>query len=621
MTTKRAAIYCRVSTERQARDEKTSLERQEQNCRQRAFEDGLHVEEQYVVHDPFSGSVDAVDRKKLQALFAGAERGAFDVVITDLIDRTSRGGIFEFADICQRFLRFGVTPIWATDREIDLSTPTGQLIAAAKAWGANQEMLAISRRSKQGKQGRIAQGMLARECLPYGYRWTDATQTMYEPDPTTAPVVRRIIVTLAEGGSATQLMITLSAEGIPPPRKAWSLNTITYIARNPIYKGERVQRRFVTKPRDQQDRRQRGLKTKRTVEKRDMTEWLVTPVPALVDAATWARANAQLERNRWHKHKMPKRYTAEEVLLYGGFVRCAHCGRALNPKRRSESAARGAHNSRPWFYVCSKAKPISDGRCPGAAILCPTVDTLVWREACKLIRDEHYLRSLLEKSDDVWSPETQIAHYQQLLEDLDGKDRSIASELTRLAGKTGLEQIRVHLEQDAIHNAELRDGYQARLADAERQLEEQATRSERVQGFAQWAAEHADSLDDLTAEQRREILQHVHPTVFVARKGSERPRLSLIFSVTEQAAARLDPQTLYKSEQWRDASGDFYTVYVDEYTDGNNDALRGNTLDLTLVEAAPMSVEDDDTASRDNPIRMSARSAAGELRSAEGSCS
>jgi hypothetical protein len=140
------------------------------------------------------------------------------------------------------------------------------------------------------------------------------------------------------------------------------------------------------------------------------------------------------------------------------------------------------------------------------------------------------------------------------------------------------------------------------------------SRSERVQGFAQWAAEHADSLDDLTAEQRREILQHVHPTVFVARKGSERPRLSLIFSVTEQAAARLDPQTLYTSVQWQDASGDFYMVYVDEYTGGNSDALHGPTLDLTRVDAAPMRDEDDDTASRDNPIRMSAHYAAGEPR-------
>jgi hypothetical protein len=86
--------------------------------------------------------------------------------------------------------------------------------------------------------------------------------------------------------------------------------------------------------------------------------------------------------------------------------------------------------------------------------------------------------------------------------------------------------------------------------------------------------------------------------------------MSLIFSVTEQAAARLDPQTLYSTVQWQDASGDFFTVYVDEFADGGNDTLRGD-LDLTNVAAAPVG---GDTASRDNPVRMSERCALGELR-------
>src|SRR5262249_3952658 len=111
----------------------------------------------------------------------------------------------------------------------------------------------------------------------------------------------------------------------------------------------------------------------------------------------------------------------------------------------------------------------------------------------------------------------------------------------------------------------------------------------------------------------RGILEHLHPTIFVARKGSGRPRMSLISSVTEQAAARLDPQTLYTTVQWQDASGDFFTVYVDEYPDGNSDALRGD-LDLTNVEAAPIWDEDDGTASRDNPKGMSERYASGELK-------
>jgi Recombinase len=102
-------------------------------------------------------------------------------------------------------------------------------------------------RSQRGKEDRIAPVQLAREYCPYGLRWTDATHEAYEPDPTTAPIVFRIFAALAEGGSATQLMNAFNIGGIPSPRKPkdgrrltlWSLSSVTYIARNPIYKGER----------------------------------------------------------------------------------------------------------------------------------------------------------------------------------------------------------------------------------------------------------------------------------------------------------------------------------------------------------------------------------------------
>src|SRR5947209_6597296 len=69
-------------------------------------------------------------------------------------------GVNDFVDICQRFLRFEVTPIWATDRDIDLSTSNGQMFAAMKAWVAQQEKEAIMRRFRRGRQDRIAAGKL-----------------------------------------------------------------------------------------------------------------------------------------------------------------------------------------------------------------------------------------------------------------------------------------------------------------------------------------------------------------------------------------------------------------------------------------------------------------------------
>jgi site-specific DNA recombinase len=167
--------------------------------------------------DASSGSLESSERAALQRLLHAAERGAFDIVIMDLIDRTSRGGIFEFADICQRFLRFDVTPLWATDRDINLTPQTGQLIVAAKAWDAYQEKEAIMRRFRRKRQDRIADGHLDRATIPYGYQWADAERTAWEPDETTAPIVRRIFHEIATGQSATGLAKQLTETGVPTP--------------------------------------------------------------------------------------------------------------------------------------------------------------------------------------------------------------------------------------------------------------------------------------------------------------------------------------------------------------------------------------------------------------------
>lgn len=597
----RAAIYCRVSTTLQATDEKTSLQQQERLCRERAAEDGLVVVEEYVVHDASSGSVDSVDRAALQRLLQAAERGAFDVVLMDLIDRTSRGGVFEFADICQRFLRFGVIPLWATDRDIDLTTPTGQLIAAVKSWAAYQEKEAIARRMRRGKQGRIVRGLLAREYCPYGYRWIDAEHTQYEPDPVTAPIVLRIYRDLVAGQSASAIARALNAAGVPTPSQVkgtprthrrfaqnaprWTEPTMAYLVRNPVYKGERAQNRFESLPRDRQDRLDRNLTSARAHKQRDIEQWVITQVPALVDAQTWAAALTQLSRGNFRATKNPTRYTDAEVLLYGGYIRCAHCGRALSPRRRQPTPKKPTAHG--WYYTCQRLSHLPSGeRCIGTAINCDLLDAVVWSEAVRLIRDPHHLRKLLTRSEAVWSPETQLAHYTQLLAQVDQEDADIAHELLRLAGKPGLEHIRANLEQQAIRNADLRAGYQQRLAEAEAERQRLVTRAERITTFATWAVEQADGVEDLTATERRDTLTRVlHPTVFVGRVGSDLPRLAVFFAVTPEAAAQIDPDALYTTAQWQGEAGGVYTVFVDEWPTTGGTGMS-DTLDLSTVEAA-----------------------------------
>jgi DNA invertase Pin-like site-specific DNA recombinase len=122
----------------------------------------------------------------------------------DPLDRASRGGVSEFHDICGHSLRFDVTPLWATDRSIDLTNDTGQMLATMKAWAAHDEKEAIMRRLRRGRRDRIAAGNLDKATISYGYSWTDDTRTTWEPDPTTAPTVQRMFNAIVAGQSATK---------------------------------------------------------------------------------------------------------------------------------------------------------------------------------------------------------------------------------------------------------------------------------------------------------------------------------------------------------------------------------------------------------------------------------
>ena len=540
---------------------------------------------------------DSEDRKALQRLLQAAERSSFDVVIMDLIDRTSRGGIFEFADICSRFLRFDVTPIWASDHDIDLTTQTGQLIAAAKAWGANQEKEAIVRRFNRGRLDRIAAGHLHRSTVPYGYQWADAERTMFEANPATAPIVQRIFHEIAAGGSATRLTQTLTESGVPTPgavkgrsrehpvfggrEPRWTVPTIAAILANPAYKGQRAHNRFVSVKWSYKDKRERNLTSRAEIRKRDEDQWTIIPVPPLVTPDIWTQANATYHANARFTTPIPRRYTEEEVLLYGGYVRCAHCGYAMSPNRRNLDLGHRVY-SRVWYYGCGHREPTLDGTiCKGAAITCAQLGSLVWREAARLIKDPAYLQQLLQRGDEVWSPETQIAHYTQLLSQIDDEDRKITREVLRLSGKPGQERIRANLEQDAARHAEIREGYTAKLEQARDELTRRKTQENRVRTFAEWAADQAGTVNGLSAADRREVLIHsLHPTIFVARVASDNPRVALIFSVSPDAAARLDPFELYSCSQWQGNHGDYYATYVDQLGEPIG-AKGGDTLDLS----------------------------------------
>src|SRR4051794_5248750 len=190
---------------------------------------------------------------------------------------------------------------------------------------AEMERLKIAERTQRGKRARVEAGKYnVGSHAPFGYRWEDdATKARLVENPETSFIVRRIFREIAAGGSARQMAIALTFEGVPTPKgygTTWYWSTIRTIIWNPLYWGE---------PRAYRTRRERskggGKVTRPTLEQEQFR--LTGVAPALVTPELAASVHAALKRNKQEATRNNK--SPKSALLRAGFARCGYCGNCL----------------------------------------------------------------------------------------------------------------------------------------------------------------------------------------------------------------------------------------------------------------------------------------------------
>ncbi len=458
---KQAAIYCRVSTAGQE-EEGTSLATQEARCRQYAIEHGYVVDEVHVYREVHTGT-ELWERPQLTMLRAAMRAGAVGVIIAYAIDRLSRDPV-HLGVVLSEAEYVGVVVQFVTE-PFD-NSPEGQLIRFVRGYAAKVEHEKIRERSIRGKRARAESGKLLPGCRPlYGYRYT-ADRGAYQPDPVTAPIVRRIFADLAGGITLRALAAALTAEGIPTPSGKgagyWQPSTIRWIATNPTYTGQAAAWRYAT-VRD----RQRGAATVRL---RPESEQVALPtgiVPLLVEAATFAAVQERLRLNK--ERAARNNHTPESALLRAGFLRCGYCGRAMS----AESSPHGT------IYKCS-GQTLGAGRC-NHGMLAHRLDGLVWARVEAILTDpELIIRQVANLRDDDPTA-ADVAAVDRMLRDLERQQRNLAHLAATVNDPDTAEPLVAHLRT---------------LAQRKRQLE--GERDNLLTRHEVWAAAQAQ-LDNLTA--------------------------------------------------------------------------------------------------------------------------
>jgi site-specific DNA recombinase len=404
----RGLILTRVSTGPQAK--KFSPAAQERNVR-RDITTPLMIQVVGVIHDTYTG-LEYQYREALDRILGMAERGEFDVLCMDVLDRgLGRMAVArEMYRMQLRELGIHILTTEPSDHSDDDSFE-GQRARLQKGLKAQEEIIDMVRRTTNGRLQK-ALGNPDENVLPqvvgngirlYGYKYArddkgtiigyelnvDVIHT--EPDGTKwteVKVVRFIFESAANGVSTYKIAGMLNEKGIPTlyasagkRRKGmtedplWQHANLSRMLKNTSYYGEYRYGQTV---------QVRVPGRKRPVRKPvPPEEHIIVPVPAIVTKELWEKANRRVPVNKPIATRN-KKYS-KNCLCRGGFARCAYCGYALRVNRNATTYPSG----KQWvgfYYDCVRPN-LKDGRCPGCTISVELLDNAAIEYIIELIRD------------------------------------------------------------------------------------------------------------------------------------------------------------------------------------------------------------------------------------------
>jgi site-specific DNA recombinase len=449
-----AAIYVRVSTERQERQQ--TIDSQLAVLRAWVEAEGHDLNDWHVFRDEgFSGA--RLDRPGLDALRDAARDGEIEIIKVLTPDRLVRKYAYQ-ALLLEEFRRAGCTVAFLNHPISD--DPGDQLLLQIQGAVAEHERALLSERFRRGKLQKARAGQFVGVHPPYGYRYLprrDGVAGQMVVDEAEAETVRMLYGWLTEERLTLRQILKRLNFGPWFPRcgrRPWSPSTVHPILSDPVSTGTAYANRYqylaARKPR----RRKPSYSGKGCRQLRPKEQWIPIAVAPLIDQATAERAQAQLARNAVLSFRNNKKHD----YLLRCLLTCGGCGLAMSGTTRPAAG----HTERQ-YYRCTGKDCVETARaqpCPRACVNGEDLERAVWG----------HVRELLG------GPDRLIAPFEHFAGDA---DQHAAQE------KGAAQRVMARLDGLARAGARLLDAYQAEvisleeLTERRRQLAEQRRALER----------------------------------------------------------------------------------------------------------------------------------------------
>ena len=412
---KRAAIYCRVSTDEQA-EKGYSLESQRDACERYAEEHGFRFADP--IMDDYSGA--KLNRPGLELIRDLIARKEIDAIVVYSSDRWTRN-LAHSLILREELLKADIELHYVNRGKIE-DTPENRMMSNIEGvfdeyW---REKIIESCKRGRNKKAKTNHPVLTGN-VPYGYRKSgkgDSAQlVIYEEEANIVNLIFNWYIFGENGSGPLSLKgITdkLNRMGIPVPAskkiraKCWHTFTVHFILTNELYIGRTYYGKL------------RVINGERIKQPRE--KWIAIDVPHLgfIAPEIFGMVQKRAQRNS----EIAKRHRNWDYLLSGHF-KCGHCGYTVNGSTKND------RNPPRQYYRCgSYARYHLHCDISHNNVRVEAIDKAVWDWLVDLISDDTALKEGLDamvkqKESEIEPQRIRLASIDVLVNRIDGKMRRL----------------------------------------------------------------------------------------------------------------------------------------------------------------------------------------------------